>query len=93
MQVRGRYLVFAWTAVFIAAAAAIVVRTKAGFDMRARVDSIEAHMKTLDGIRGDLEADLATMKSRTTLSPKAQALGLRFTSDTEFRLLPVPVRR
>ena len=90
MQVRGRHLVFVWTAVFLAAVAAIVLRTKAGFAMRSRVDSLEAHMKALDGIRGDLGAKVAGMKSRSDLAPKAKLLGLRFTSDTELHILPVP---
>ena len=90
MQVRGRHLVVIWTAVFLAAVAAIVLRTKAGFEMRARVDALESHLKALDGIRGDLLAKVAGMKSRSELAPKAKALGLRFTSDTEMRILPVP---
>jgi len=93
MQVRGRHLVVAWTAVCLTVVAAIVLRTKAGFEMRARVDSIESHMKALDGIRGDLEAKVAGMKSRSELAPKAKLLGLRFTSDTEMRILPVPSNR
>lgn len=93
MQVRGRHLVIAWTVVFLAAVSAIVLRTKSGFAMRSRVDAIEAHIKTLGGLRGDLEAQVATLKNRTNLAPKAQAFGLRFTSDSQFHRLPLTVKR
>lgn len=92
MQVRGRHLVIAWTAVFLVAVGVIVLRTKAGFETRARVDALESRVKALDAIRGDLEAELATQKSRTTLAPRAILLGLRFTSDTDVRLLHLAVR-
>ncbi len=91
MRVRGRYLVIAWTAVFLAAVGAIVFRTRAGFRMQERVTALNDSIQAVAGIRGDVEAKVAALKSLPVLAPKAAALGLRFASDTEFHLLAVPV--
>jgi len=90
MQVKGRYLVVAWTAVFLAAVGAIVLRTQAGFRMQERVVALDEQIQALEGIHGDVEAQVTTLESRPVLAPKVEALGLRFASDSEFRLLPVP---
>ena len=92
MQVRGRYLIVAWTAVFLAAVGAIVLRTRAGFLMQQRVTAVDDSIKAIGAIRGDVESEVATLKSRPVLASKVEALGLRFASDTELRLLPVPIR-
>lgn len=92
MQVKGRYLVIAWTAVFLAAVGAIVFRTHAGFIMQQRVSAINDTIRALSAIRGDVEAKVATLKSRPMLAPRMELLGLHFASDTEFRLIHVPVR-
>ena len=92
MQVRGRYLVIAWTAVFLAAVGAIVFRTRAGFEMQQRVVRLNDRIQVVEGIRGDVEAKVASLQSRPVLAPKVEALGLRFASDTEFRLLRVRVK-
>ena len=91
MQVRGRYLVIVWTAVFLAAVGAIVFRTKSGFDVQRNMVGVHTRIQALEGIRGDLEAQVAMLQSRPVLAPKVAAFGLRFASDTEFRLLHVPV--
>jgi hypothetical protein len=91
MRVRGRYLVLAWTAVFLAAVGAIVFRTRSGFLMQRRVADLNGHIQALEGTRGDVEAGIAMLKSRPVLAPKVAKFGLRFASDTEFHLLPVPI--
>ena len=91
MQVKGRYLVLAWTAVFLATVGAIVFRTRDGFVMQERVGEVNAEIRVLEGIRGDVEAQVATLQSRLVLAPKVAARGLRFASDSEFRMLAVPV--
>lgn len=92
MRVRGRYLVIAWTAVFLAAVGAIVFRIRDGFRTQERVTELNAHIQALEGVRGDVEAKVATLQSRPVLAPKVEALGLRFASDSEFHLLQVPVK-
>lgn len=91
MQVRGRHLVIAWTAVFLAAVGAIVLRTRAGFAIQKHVSELNTHIQALEGVRGDVKAQVARLQSRQVLAPKAAALGLRFASDTEFTLLRVSV--
>ncbi len=92
MQVRGRYLVIAWTAVFLAAVGAIVFRTSAGFRMQERVTALNDSIRTLDAVQGDLSARVATLQSRPILAPKVAALGLRFASDSELRLVSIHAR-
>jgi cell division protein FtsL len=90
MRVRGRYLIVAWTAVFLAAVGAIVFRTRDGFQAQAHVTALDDSIQVLEGIHGDVEAKIAQLESRSALAPKAQALGLRFASDSEFQLLAIP---
>jgi hypothetical protein len=82
MQVRGRYLVVAWTAVFLAAAGTIALRSRSGFASRARVDSMEQRIKALESMRGDIRASVARLQALDSLARKAEALGLRQPSDT-----------
>ena len=91
MQVKGRYLVLAWTAVFLAAAGAIVVRERRGWELRRRLDTVNDHLKVLEDMRAELEGSIAALGSRDSLVPRARALGLRIASDTELVQLPVPV--
>lgn len=88
MQVRGRYLVFAWTAVFFVAAGSIVLRTRAGFAMAHRVSLLEAQIRMLESSRAAITAEVAELEGRTVLVPKAEALGLRFTPDSDLVMLP-----
>jgi cell division protein FtsL len=91
MQVRGRHLVFAWTAVFLAAVAAIVVRTRSGFHTRRRVDSLETRIKALESTRNAIEDSVSILRSRPALSPRAEALGLHHPSDSTVLIIRVPV--
>jgi hypothetical protein len=88
MQVRGRYLVFAWTAVFFGAVGSIVLRTRAGFLTAHRVSTLEAQIRILESSRAAITADLAERKGRAALVPKAEAIGLRFTPDSDLVILP-----
>jgi cell division protein FtsL len=92
MQVKGRYLVVAWTAVFLAAVGAIVFRTSAGFRMQERVTALNDSIRAADAMYGDLAAKVATLQSRPVLAPKVEALGLRFASDSELRLVSIRAR-
>jgi hypothetical protein len=90
MRVRGRYLVFGWTAVFAVAAGSIVLRTRSGFLMRRHVDALEAEIRVLESSRADFEANLEKLKGRSALVAKAEALGLHFTADSDLVILRVP---
>ncbi|MGH7594116.1 MAG: hypothetical protein ACRELE_09750 [Gemmatimonadales bacterium] len=83
MRVKGRYLVIAWTAVFLAAVAAIVLRDDAAYPARRHLDQLRDSITVLYGIRADLEAKIAALGSRDSLTPKAKALGLRNATDSE----------
>jgi cell division protein FtsL len=92
MRVKGRYFVLAWTAVFLAAVAVIVLRDGAAFPARHHLDDLEARIRALEGIRADLKAKISGLESSDSLWPKAAALGLRFATDSELKNLSVPGR-
>ena len=92
MRVKGRYFVLAWTAVFLAAVAAIVLRDGAGFPARRHLGDLEKRIRALEGIRADLNARISGLESADSLRPKAAALGLRAATDSEIKQLSVPAR-
>ena len=63
MQVRGRYLVIAWTTVFLTVAGVIVARDRQAWAVRARVDALDSRIKSLIGLRSALDASLASLAS------------------------------
>jgi cell division protein FtsL len=92
MRVKGRYLVLAWTAVFLAAVAAIVLRDEAAFPARQHLAELEKRIRALKGIHADLETKISGLMSPDSLRPKAAALGLRAATDSEIVPLSVPAR-
>ncbi len=93
MRIRGRYLILSWTAVFLVAAAIIVLRDLSGFDLRNHLDETDRRIAVLEGMRSDYQRDIAGLMNRAVLGPKVQALGLRFASDSEMVSLRVPAIR
>jgi len=91
MRVKGRYLVVAWMAVFLATVGVIVVRDDSAFTIRRRVDVVENRIKALQAMRANLETSIAQLESHEDLAPKAQALGLRFATDSELVSLTLPI--
>jgi len=87
MQVRGRYLVIAWTVVFLATVGTIVLRARSGILARRRVDAIADTIRAYSSSKADLESKVAELTSARVLIPKATALGLRGTSDSAVVLL------
>jgi hypothetical protein len=92
MRARGRYLVIAWTAVFLAAVAAIVLRDGAAYPARRHLEHLDDSIKALEGIRTDLQGRIEALRSWDSLTPKVRALGLRFATDSEVVQLSVPSR-
>ena len=93
MQVRGRYLVFAWTAVFVIAVGTIVIRTRSGFSTRDRVNKLERRIRMLESSKADLQANVARLTSRRVLGANAEAMGLRHPSDTAISNIHIPPHR
>ena len=93
MQVRGRYLVIGWTAVFLAAVGTIVLRDSAGFAARAHVDGLNNRIKALEGIRADLETSVTLQQGRDSLAARLRGIGLRLPTDSEVVPLRLPPRR
>lgn len=89
MQVRGRHLVLAWTAVFLAVAGVIVYRDHRGFEMQRRARQLNDHVRALMSDRDKFAAAIARLSTQEVLQPKAEAMGLRTASDSEMVNLPV----
>ncbi|HEY3935024.1 MAG TPA: hypothetical protein VGL65_10455 [Gemmatimonadales bacterium] len=89
MQVKGRYLVLAWTAVFLAAIGVIVWRDTRGFPAQHHVDQLDNQIKALLSRQGDLQARIAALESQQELAPRVRPLGLRVALDTEIIQLPI----
>lgn len=89
MQVRGRHLVLAWTAVFLAVAGIIVSRDRRAFVLQDRLRAQNDHVRALLSDRDKLSATIARLATQEELQPKAEAMGLRIASDSEMVALPV----
>lgn len=92
MQVRGRFFVLAWGAVFLVVAATISVRQYRAFATVARVAVLQDSVKAVRSVHGDVGAQLAGMRSPDVLRPRAESLGLRQPSEDEQVPLSVPRR-
>lgn len=93
MQVRGRHLVLAWTAVFLTVAGIIVLRDRRAFAMQDQVRELDDHVRALISDRDRLAATIARLSTQEALQPKVEAMGLRIASDSEMVALPVaPLR-
>lgn len=89
MQVRGRHLVLAWTAVFLAVAGVVVSRDRRALAVQRRMGVVEDHVRALISDRDRLAATIARLSTQEQLQPKAEAMGLRVASDSEMIFLPV----
>ncbi len=89
MQVRGRHLVLAWTAVFLAVAGVIVSRDRRAFALQGRLRTLDDHVSALISDRDRLAATIARLSTQEQLQPRAEAMGLRIASDSEMVALPV----
>jgi cell division protein FtsL len=92
MRIRGRYLVLAWTAVFLAAMGVIVVRDQRGFAVGRHLETLDDSVRALQSVQAELDADITTLSSRNVLGDKLKARGMRFASDSELLSIPLPPR-
>ncbi len=83
MQLKGRYLVVAWAAVFLTATGMIVVRQSRAHKVQTRITRLQEARDELREAKSDLQSRVAALKSRDALGPKITALGLRMASDSE----------
>jgi hypothetical protein len=93
MQVKGRYLIIGWTAVFFVVVAAILRREYDGWKLGKAVAAADDSLRALSALTAGLDASIAAVSSRDSLSPKAQALGLRYVSDSNLVTITVPGHR
>lgn len=92
MQVKGRHLVLAWGAVFLAVAGAVAVRQHRALLANQEVRTLTDSLRALRAVHGDLSSSLSGLQSPELLLPRAESLGLRTPSDTEQVTLALPPR-
>ncbi len=92
MQIRGRYLVLAWTAVFLAAIVLIAVRDKRGFAISHHLEVLDDSVRAMQSLQSGLEGNIATLSSRNALGARLESRGFRFASDSELLFVPLPPR-
>lgn len=93
MQVKGRYLVIAWTAVFLTVAGAIVFRTHRGFATQERLRRVRDSVQAMRATRDKVRRSIGTLESRSVLEPRLELLGLRGASDSEIIRVQLPPDR
>lgn len=67
-KTKGRYWVAFWLATFLAVAAVVLIRQRAGYDTAGRLRSLKER-------RGSLEAQAAAYERRIHVGSSAEALG------------------
>ena len=83
MQVKGRYLILGWTAVFLAVTFAIVLRAHRGFAVQKRVGALGDSVLAARSTRDKLKQSIAGLRGRTLLLQRLGPTGLRDASDSE----------
>ena len=93
MQVKGRYLVIGWTAVFLTVAGAIVLRTRRGYDVRDRLLHMRDSVQAMRATRDKVHRSITVLENRGALEPRLGLLGLRTPSDSEVIPVQLPPDR
>ncbi len=87
---RGRYLVVAWVAVFLAVAGAITLRNRAAFRVQKALAAVAESLQVVERQRDELTSDIETRRSASALTPLGESRGLRIPTDTEIETIVVP---
>jgi hypothetical protein len=93
MQVKGRYLVIGWTAVFLTVAGAIVLRAHRGDAVRERLHHVRDSVQAMRATRDRVLTAIGTLESPSVLEPRLEQLGLRSASDSEIIRVQLPPDR
>lgn len=91
LSLRGRYLVVAWTAVFLVVAGVITLRDRAAFRAVKRHEALRESLDVVERQHSELTAELATRRSPGELTPLGERLGLRIPTDAEIARVSVAV--
>jgi hypothetical protein len=92
MQVKGRFFVLGWGAVFLAVAGTIALRQYHAFTTVSEVSVLADSLQAIRSVHGDLTGTLAGMQSPELLVPRAESLGLRQPTEGEQVPLSLPAR-
>lgn len=90
LSLKGRYLVVAWTAVFLVVAGVITLRDRAAFRAQDRHRVLQESLQVVEREHAELLADINTRLSAGPLTALGERLGLRNPSDAEIETVRVP---
>jgi hypothetical protein len=90
LSLRGRYLVVAWTAVFLVVAGSITLRDRAAFRALERYRILQESLQVVSRQHDELLADINNRVTAGELTALGERLGLRIPTDTEIELVRVP---
>lgn len=90
ITVKGRYHVVGWIAVFLAVAAVITLRDRAGFAARDRISLLDDSLQVVSRQYNDLSARIAIRQAPGALLLLGEELGLRTPTDDEIERVLVP---
>lgn len=83
MNLKGRHLVFGWTAVLLIVAGIIAIRDRKAFDTIDRLAAVEDSLEVINRIHAEVASELATLQAPGSLQALGEELGLRAPSDSE----------
>ena len=90
MPHKGRYWVAFWLLFGLGTLTWVVARQTSAVVLAGRLRDLRTDRSTLEARRADLLRRIRTAHSRGALIPRAKALGLRLSADSEIVILQVP---
>ena len=89
LSLKGRYLVVAWTAVFLAVAGVVTLRDRAAFRALERYEVLEDSLQVVARQHTELLSEINTRGSLGALGELGARLGLRIPTDGEIEQVRV----
>jgi cell division protein FtsL len=90
MQLKGRHWIVLWLIAFSAVAAVVIERQTRAYIVADSLSTIRERRSALDARAAALQRSIEEASSRSAIGRKAEALGLRAPTGTEYILFPMP---
>jgi cell division protein FtsL len=90
MQLKGRHWIVVWLLVFLAVAAIVIERQTRAYVLADSLARIRERRSALEAQAAALERAIEEASSRAVIGRKAEALGLRASTDAEYVLFALP---
>lgn len=90
MQLKGRHWVVLWLLAFLAVAAIVIARQTRSYALATTLRQTRDRRMELEARAAELRRAIQEASGRAAIGRKAEALGLRFATGSEYQLLPMP---